>query len=352
MPARFFRSVRELLKRYPPVANCLTYGTLFCSAELSQQLILRKYTPASQGKETLPLDTTKLQRYAVLGYTIIPNIMTVWYRWLDTRYTATTTSVIVKKVVLDQTFLTIPILVVFFLFMSWREGKEDITAEFREKFAKTFGTSCLFWLPAQTLNFKFVPSSLRIAYNGACGFIWANILCMLKRQGEIPKQDTFNEEEIKNAFRSYDKDATGFITTDQLGQVMSNLGEQLTEEVVEEIMHKADTDGDGQVNYDEFVNMLNSGDGKEQNNNSTPATTFKQEQLLQAFKMLDKDGDGFISTEELHLVNLTEEDLKWIMQKTAEGGDNGQVNYEEFVAMISSPEERARRRRRIRVMTR
>ena len=38
-------------------------------------------------------------------------------------------------------------------------------------------------------------------------------------------------------------------------------------------------------------------------------------------------------------MNLTEEDLKWIMQKTAEGGDNGQVNYEEFVAMIREEAE-------------
>jgi len=182
--AAFFRNIKVVLKKYPPITNCLTYGSLFCTAELTQQILLKKYYPSKQGEPTENLDSEKLQRYAILGYTIIPNIMTVWYKWLDTKYTATTTRVIVKKVVLDQVFLTIPVLFIFFTAMSYWEGKQDITQEFREKFAKTFATSCAFWLPAQTINFKFVSPALRISYNGACGFVWANILCLLKREGE------------------------------------------------------------------------------------------------------------------------------------------------------------------------
>lgn len=37
---------------------------------------------------------------------------------------------------------------------------------------------------------------------------------------------------------------------------MMNLGEKLTEEEVEEMIREADVDGDGQVNYDEFVKMM------------------------------------------------------------------------------------------------
>ncbi len=51
--------------------------------------------------------------------------------------------VIIKKVVLDQVFLTIPILFIFFTAMSYWEGKQDITQEFREKFAKTYAVSFL-----------------------------------------------------------------------------------------------------------------------------------------------------------------------------------------------------------------
>jgi hypothetical protein len=42
---------------------------------------------------------------------------------------------------------------------------------------------------------------------------------------------------------------------------MTNLGEKLTEEEVEEMIREADVDGDGQVNYEEFVNMMVSSGG-------------------------------------------------------------------------------------------
>ena len=42
----------------------------------------------------------------------------------------------------------------------------------------------------------------------------------------------------------------------QLRHVMINLGEKLTEEEVELMIKEADTDGDGQVNYEEFVRMM------------------------------------------------------------------------------------------------
>ena len=40
--------------------------------------------------------------------------------------------------------------------------------------------------------------------------------------------------------------------------VMNHLGEKLTDEEVDEMIREADIDGDGQVNYEEFVTMMTS----------------------------------------------------------------------------------------------
>ncbi|CAG7865749.1 unnamed protein product [Brassica rapa] len=69
-------------------------------------------------------------------------------------------------------------------------------------------------------------------------------------------KDTDSEEELKEAFRVFDKDQNGFISAAELRHVMTNLGEKLTDEEVDEMIKEADVDGDGQINYEEFVKVM------------------------------------------------------------------------------------------------
>lgn len=69
-------------------------------------------------------------------------------------------------------------------------------------------------------------------------------------------KDLDSDEELREAFKVFDKDQNGYISAAELRHVMINLGEKLTEEEVELMIKEADTDGDGQVNYEEFVRMM------------------------------------------------------------------------------------------------
>ncbi|RDX82616.1 Calmodulin-related protein [Mucuna pruriens] len=69
-------------------------------------------------------------------------------------------------------------------------------------------------------------------------------------------KDTDSEEELKEAFRVFDKDQNGFISAAELRHVMTNLGEKLTDDEVDEMIREADVDGDGQINYEEFVKVM------------------------------------------------------------------------------------------------
>jgi calmodulin len=64
------------------------------------------------------------------------------------------------------------------------------------------------------------------------------------------------EEEIINAFRVFDKNDSGIITASELKHVMTTIGDKLTDEEVDALIREADIDGNGNINYEEFVRTM------------------------------------------------------------------------------------------------
>jgi len=120
-------------------------------------------------------------RYWVVGTFQFPVILFYWYRWLDSRFVGTAAKTLAKKLFLDQFLISPPILAAFYVSMSLMEGREDLLAECKDKLVTTFQTSCCFWMPAQAINFTFVPQQFRVIYIATCSLLWVNILCIIKR---------------------------------------------------------------------------------------------------------------------------------------------------------------------------
>lgn len=53
-------------------------------------------------------------------------------------------------------------------------------------------------------------------------------------------KDTDSEEEIREAFRVFDRDGNGFISSAELRHVMTSIGEKLTEEEINAMIKEAD----------------------------------------------------------------------------------------------------------------
>eukprot|EP01090_Pellita_catalonica_P005538 TRINITY_DN1560_c0_g1_i1.p1 TRINITY_DN1560_c0_g1~~TRINITY_DN1560_c0_g1_i1.p1 ORF type:complete len:158 (+),score=44.73 TRINITY_DN1560_c0_g1_i1:43-516(+) len=69
-------------------------------------------------------------------------------------------------------------------------------------------------------------------------------------------KDTGDFDRIKATFKAFDIDGNGFITTQELRKAMEDAGEKLTDKEVQNMIDQADKDGDGQVNFDEFLRMM------------------------------------------------------------------------------------------------
>merc|ERR1711909_237876 len=69
-----------------------------------------------------------------------------------------------------------------------------------------------------------------------------------------------DEEELKNelkeAFRIYDKDGQGFITNEVLKEILREIDPKLTETDLDGIIEEVDEDGSGTMDLDEFMEMM------------------------------------------------------------------------------------------------
>ncbi|XP_048505842.1 neo-calmodulin isoform X2 [Athalia rosae] len=64
------------------------------------------------------------------------------------------------------------------------------------------------------------------------------------------------EKELRDAFRVFDKHNRGYITASDLRAVLQCLGEDLSEEEIEDMIKEVDVDGDGRIDFYEFVHAL------------------------------------------------------------------------------------------------
>jgi len=68
------------------------------------------------------------------------------------------------------------------------------------------------------------------------------------------------EEELREAFRLYDKEGNGYINVSDLRGILRALDDNITEDELDEMIAEIDTDGSGTVDFDEFMEMMSGGD--------------------------------------------------------------------------------------------
>jgi calmodulin len=135
--------------------------------------------------------------------------------------------------------------------------------------------------------------------------------------------------EVKEAFDMFDRDKDGKININELSNVMKALGYNLTEKEVSEIMGENDNDNDGKLKLEEVLFLVN--------NRSKEIDT--EDELIEAFRLFDKEGKGYIGTDEIkHLLlmlgeSMSNEEIEEIITQADLDGD-GKVSYQDFAKLM------------------
>lgn len=93
---------------------------------------------------------------------------------------------------------------------------------------------------------------MEVDLNGDGTIDFPEFLEMMKQKSSEADQ----EADLKEAFKIFDRDKDGFIDMKELKKVANMLGATLSKEEVDEFMREADVDGNGKLDYDEFVKMM------------------------------------------------------------------------------------------------
>ena len=137
--------------------------------------------------------------------------------------------------------------------------------------------------------------------------------------------------DLNEAFKILDKDKDGHITTKELGDIMKGLGQNPSEAELQDLINEVDIEGNGTIDFKEFVGLMTRKMKEPEN----------EEEIIEAFKIFDKDGNGLISPDELlHVMlslgdNINIEEVKELI-KDADLDRDGYINYAEFVKLLLS----------------
>ncbi|XP_017956128.1 calcium-binding protein E63-1 isoform X3 [Drosophila navojoa] len=159
------------------------------------------------------------------------------------------------------------------------------------------------------------------------------------------------ELNLRTAFDLLDRNRDGRVTANELQFMLKNLGINVRDEIIHDLIREASHSGNGLINEAEFLQWVGRiqalRDEQQQQHDDSTSNASKPideaddvtEDLIAAFRVFDRDGNGFITRDELQTAMemigepLNEQQVEQLLA-IADLDQDGRINYEEFTRLL------------------
>ncbi|KAL3656857.1 hypothetical protein V7S43_018200 [Phytophthora oleae] len=160
-------SYTSLLETRPLTTKIVTGGVIAGLGDVGCQLVLE----AEEGDTKLDIKRTAI--FTFLGGFLISPVLHVWYGFLGSKLPGVSTAAVAKRLALDQLGFAPMFLPVFLSSVLALEGNgEQIQDKLRAEWWPVTKANWSVWVPAQILNFRFVPGSMQVLFSNVVGLLW------------------------------------------------------------------------------------------------------------------------------------------------------------------------------------
>lgn len=157
----------------------------------------------------------------------------------------------------------------------------------------------------------------------------------------VPDPSDASLNDLRTAFGLLDRDSDGQVTFSELQFMLRNLGIEVKDELLQDLMKDASRAGNGLIDEAEFLQWVTKIQALQGTLSGEAGDTEDEitRDLLAAFRVFDRDCNGYITKDELRSAlemigePVTDAQLTQVLA-LGDVDKDGKINYEEFVRLL------------------
>jgi hypothetical protein len=167
----FFRSLAQVISKYPKTSEIISAFILTSQADLICQFIENKFHKKEYQKS---YDLQRSLNLALFRSTAVTPVLHYWYKWLSEKIPGRDLRSIFIRSLVDRLTLGPVIMAGFFAAHCYSTGGglQEFENRMRSDFVKTNKVSIFYWTSLLVLTFRFVPVGYQVLTIDLIGFGW------------------------------------------------------------------------------------------------------------------------------------------------------------------------------------